>query len=59
MTTIKVKASLSIGFANMSREESMSIEVPDSVDGPRKEDWIDEQVREWANNFIRINWEEL
>lgn len=47
---IKVKVSLSIGFANGTHREVLEFE-----DGT-PEDEIDEAVFEWAHNYIDYGW---
>ncbi len=51
-----VKLSLSIGFANASREneEVIDDELWDSMDEKEREEYLDELATFWANNYIDI-----
>jgi len=58
---MKIEAYLSIGFATANHEEI--IEIPDEdLEGLTKEekdDYINECVQEWADNYIEIDWREV
>jgi hypothetical protein len=55
---MKINVSLGIGFAGAIREDE--IEIDDSeIEGmnkEEKEDFIEECVQDWANNYIDIGW---
>jgi len=51
--TIKIKVYLSIGFYDSIREEVLELD-----DGVTDEE-IEEEVRDWKNNYIEWGWKKL
>jgi hypothetical protein len=56
MKTVKVKATLGIGYTNMSREQNFEFEFDDDDTEDQIEKEIDEIVKDWADNYIEIKW---
>jgi len=57
---MKIKATLSIGFCQAIRETKIEIndeELKDMTE-EEKEEYIQETVNAWADNYIEINWNE-
>ena len=56
-----IKVNLSIGYLGAEREDVITIE-DEALDGlteKEKEEIINNEVEEWAWNYIELNWEPL
>lgn len=53
----KFKFSLSIGYSNAKREETL--EFDEDPENPMSDADIDQALQEWTANFIDSNWREL
>ena len=58
---MKVKAYLSIGFANADQEDEVEIddEELEGLSPEERERIIGEHVKQWADNYIEWGWREV
>ena len=57
---MKIKATLSIGFCQAIRKTEIEIndEELEGMTEDEKNEYIQETVNAWADNYIEINWNE-
>lgn len=57
---MKIEMGLSIGLVGATREEVIEIDDEEFEGiGMSREEYIDEIVQDWANNYIEIYWNEI
>lgn len=54
----KFKFTLSIGYAGVTREDTIEIDL-EGLEGEEREKVIEEEWEEWAWNYIDGGWEEV
>lgn len=54
---IKLKVSLSIGYANATRTDELELEVDDDATDEEIETQAEELTNDWSGNFIDLGFE--